>query len=187
MRKLLLLIAVPLLFSCSIMKHKKESHKESSTEITQGSSSSAASLDTSKTTTNEYWRFSFPGAKLNVQPTAQTFPDFSLPDFTGASDAQRAALLELQKNYSSLQSVNKDQAKVLEALLSGQTGLLIEMLRQTQENAYKSTNEQKQDSLVYKHSEKQDESEKEKKEQIPLWQVIVLTVLATIIITKVFK
>lgn len=162
-KSVFILIAVLALSSCSVMKHKKESHTESSTAITQGSSSSTASVDTSKISTNEYWRITIP-AKLNVQPIAEKFEPFTLPDLTGATDEQRKAAIELQKQYNSLRGAYNNQGQALDAALTGQTGMLIEMIKQTQENAGKSTSSQAQDSTKIQHSEKQDTSEKEKEE-----------------------
>jgi|GEM_PF-6090041 len=182
MKPVIYALIILLLSSCSVMKHKKESHKESSTGITQGSSSSTASVDTTKTTTNEYLRIYFPGVKLNAQPSTQNFPPFNMPDLSGATDLQREAAIEMQKQYNDLRGAYDSRGQALNDALSGQTGFLLELMKQTQENAGKSTSEQKQDSTNYQHNEKQDTKEKEKKEQFPLWQIIALAVNAILLI-----
>ena len=182
MRKLLLLIALPLLTSCSVMKHKKESHTESTTESTHVSVGSNSTVDTSKTTTNEYWRITVP-AKLNAQPKTPEFPPFVMPDLSSATTEQRDALLSLQKQYNDLLSHNNAR----DASEAQQTGLLIEMIRQTQENAGKSSYTQQQDSTSNKQSEKVDQSEKQKTEQLSAWQIIAITGILVYVIIKIFK
>ncbi len=181
MRKLLLLIALHFLTSCSIMKHKKESHTESTSESTHVSAATTASVDTSKITTNEYWRITVP-AKLNV-PKTPAFPPFVMPDLSSATTKQRDALLSLQKQYNDLLSHNNAR----DASEAQQTGLLIEMIRQTQENAGKSSYTQQQDSASNKQSEKVDQSEKKKTEQLSVWQIIAITGILAYVIIKIFK
>jgi mannose/fructose-specific phosphotransferase system component IIA len=185
MRKPLILIALPLVFSCSVIKHKEESHKESSTETTQASSSSTASVDTSKTSIDEYWRITVP-MKLKAQPTENNFPGFSLPDLAGATKEQRDASLEMQKQYNAWLSAANAQGKSNDA--AGQNlSILIEMFKKTQEQAGKSTNEQKQDTLSHKHSESENHTEKDKKEQLNVWQVIALVGILAFVVVKIFK
>lgn len=180
--------AIPMIIcSCSVMKHKKESHTESSTAITLGSSSSAASVDTSKTTTNEYLRLYFPGAKLNAQPTTQTFLPLIMPDLSGATDEQRQAAIEMQTQFNELRNAFNSQGEALNAARAGESGFLLELMRQKQENSGRSTSEQRQDSTNYKHEEKADSSEKEKKEGFSGWQLIAILGILAYIVTKVFK
>jgi len=180
--------AIPMIIcSCSVMKQKKESHTESSTAITQGSSSSAASVDTSKTTTNEYLRIYFPGAKLNAQPTAQTFLPLTMPDLSGATDEQRQAAIKMQTQFNELRNAFNSQGEALNAARAGESGFLLEMTRQKQENSGKSTSEQQQDSTNYQHEEKADSSEKDKREGFSGWQLIAILGILAYIVTKVFK
>jgi hypothetical protein len=187
-KSVLMVCAIPMIIcSCSVMKHKKESHTASSTAITQGSSSSAASLDTSKTTTNEYLRIFFPGAKLNTQPTAQTFLPLIMPDLSGASDEQRQAAIEMQTQFNELRNAFNSQGEALSAARAGESGFLLELMRQKQENSGKSTSEQKQDSTNYKHTEQQDTQEKDKTERFSGWQLIAILGIIAYVVTKVFK
>jgi hypothetical protein len=187
-KSVLLVCAIPMIISsCSVMKHKKESHTESSTAITQGSSSSTASVDTSKNVTTEYLRMYFPGAKLNAQPSPQTFLPLIMPDLTGATDDQRQAAVEMQKQFNELRNAFNSQGEALHAARAGESGIMLELMRQKQENSGKSTSEQKQDSTNYQHQEKADASEKEKTEQLDLWKILALAAIVAFIVVKVSK
>jgi len=190
-----------LLLLCSCAVQKKKSKSETITDFKQGAQVTSSTSDTSKKTTTERWRVTFPSG-APAEFSGKDLPKFEpslITDLSGVTAEQKQAIIGLQGKYNSLQGsytrlLNAYQVKDAGAVPSGLFSaappdlfplrpwdMILEFERITQENNYKSSELVAKDSTEFHKSEVLESKEKDQNIVDVMFLVAVLLLVSFVI------
>ena len=197
------LLAMLFLCSCATMKNKKTSTAESATELNQGTVAVSSSVDTSKKESTNRWRAIFPPSNAGFnQVDLPKLNNWPLPDLTGATEAQKAAVKELQGKYTDLQGSynklsNSFRAKdkypmedklppLFDNYSQNWPGLILEYEGTWKEQNYKTGQSSVSDSTIFKSTSEAKSEELVKNANWLMWFIFGLCVFIFLVIPGCF-